>query len=344
MNLSVPQVDWNTAARVGRRLVAPGPQLSAAQAGRVVTELREVACRCLPIVCDVTGLSQQGQVPVLVVDRPTLIEANVQTAAGIWARWASPKESRPHLPVAVAAGARGAAVGALLSVIAASILGQFDPFAARPRLLLNAPSIVRVERQLQVNPSDFRTWVALHEQTHRVQFANAPWLREHLLALVGQLMSAELDGEPFWQHLFALKPAQGSDGITRARSLRVYGALSGGEAARLLDEISAVMSLLEGHADVMMDRAGPKVVPTVARIRARFDQRRGRRGVNALINQLLGMDAKLAQYRDGARFCREVLAKADLTTLNLAFGQRSGLPSLAELQHPQRWLQRMAAA
>ena len=82
----------------------------------------------------------------------------------------------------------GAEVGGLLGFLGGKVLGQFDPFHdPAGRLLLVAPNIVHVERELEADPTDFRLWVCLHEETHRVQFTAVPWMRDHLFAEIGKL-------------------------------------------------------------------------------------------------------------------------------------------------------------
>ena len=110
-----------------------------------------------------------------------------------------------------------------------------------------------------------------------------------------------------------------------------------------MDEVTAVMSLLEGHADLMMDRAGRSVIPTVSTIRARFDARRAKGGIHGLINRLLGMDAKLAQYADGASFCRHVMRRGGTGLLNRAFEGPQWLPTLTELLAPEQWCLRLTS-
>ena len=106
----------------------------------------------------------------------------------------------------------------------------------------------------------------------------------------------------------------------------------------IVDEITAVMSLLEGHADVVMDSVGPEVVPSVAQIRAKFDVRRQGQGPDRIVRRLLGLDAKMRQYRDGAAFCRHVLDEVGMAGLNRVWTSPDTLPSRAEIANPQLWV------
>ncbi|MDO5500527.1 MAG: zinc-dependent metalloprotease, partial [Propionibacteriaceae bacterium] len=224
-------------------------------------------------------------------------------------------------------------------------LGQFDIFAPEPvaphgRLLLVAPNIAHAETELGVDPKDFRLWVCLHEETHRVQFTAHPWLRGYLREQAQVVTELTDMSAPGWEDLARLVTGRTGRG---ERPVSLLDLLPDTVDVRsTLAQVTAVMSLLEGHADVVMDRVGPRVITSVARIRARFERRRdGRSGMDRLVRRVLGMDVKLAQYRDGAKFCRAVIGAAGIDGLNRAFTAREALPELAEIHEPRRWLERM---
>ncbi len=112
----------------------------------------------------------------------------------------------------------------------------------------------------------------------------------------------------------------------------------------IVDKITAVMSLLEGHADVVMDGVGPAVIPSIERIRQKFDVRRQGQGFDKIIRRLLGLDAKMRQYRDGAEFCRQVIAAVGMPGLNEVWTSPETLPSRAEIAAPAAWLARVHPA
>ena len=323
----VPYIDWEVATRVGRRLVAPGPELSARHIADVVASLRAAATEATPHVREVTRLREPEGSGVLVVDRPTWIAANTAMARTMMAG-AGVRET----PATAADEWRGAIVGAeagaAFALISTRILGQFNPFGDPQRLLLVAPNIVMVERQLGVNPADFRLWVCLHEETHRFQFGQAPWLRDHLTELLREMLA---DDGPLPQWRPGVRPTSLRDLVTTPGQRAVF------------DQISAVMSLMEGHADVMMDRVGTSVIPTLPTIRRAFEKRRDQPGWSALFQKLVGLDLKRAQYREGAAFCRFVIDRIGVEGLNQAFEAPGLLPTLVEIQDPQQWLHRMAA-
>jgi coenzyme F420 biosynthesis associated uncharacterized protein len=339
-------VDWTLAFSTAARLVRPGPTISTEGAAAAVADLRRCASRAEAYVAEVTGLlAPGGTAPVLVVDRPGWIQANLdafrEVLAPLNAKAVEKLASGSPWSAALGSRVTGLEVGALLSYLAPKVLGQFDPFYPGDpggRLLLVAPNVVEVERQLGVDARDFRLWVCLHEETHRVQFTAVPWLRAHLLGLISSLVdSADLDAGVLSQML--------GDGIRRVtealrenREISLLDLVQTPAQRETLDQVTAVMSLLEGHADVVMDSVGPDVVPSVATIRARFDVRRGGQGLDKVIRRLLGLDAKMRQYRDGAAFCRHVLGEVGMAGLNRVWTSPDTLPSKAEIANPQLWV------
>ncbi|GAB3661296.1 zinc-dependent metalloprotease [Nocardioides korecus] len=341
-------VDWDLAVRVGSRLVGEGPKVSAAEAHEAVEELRAGADRSTPLVREFTGLvATERSAPVLVVDRPGWIQANADGFATIIAPLVERLQEKKGAPgpVAEAIGSRitGVELGTMLGFLGSKVLGQFDPFHDQPgeqgRLLLVAPNIVHAERELGADPHDFRLWVCLHEETHRVQFTAVPWMTDHLRSemdsIIGSVSTdpAQLVGD------FVKKIGDLVSGRTDGSLMDLF---SSPEQKAVVDRITGVMSLLEGHADVVMDGVGPEVIPSVAEIRAKFTERR--KGVGALdrlMRRLLGLDQKMAQYRDGAIFVRHVVDKVGMDGFNAVWSEPAHLPSKTEILDPQLWVARV---
>ncbi|MFJ2868659.1 zinc-dependent metalloprotease [Kitasatospora sp. NPDC087314] len=380
-------VDWNLAVATATRLVRPGPEVSRAEAAAVVAELRRHALEAEEHVRAFTGmrsssLAAAAATPVLVVDRPGWVRANVAgfrtVVQPLVEKLQARRASSPTAGVFGAVGekATGIEVGALLAFLAGKVLGQYETFApAEPsleapdspaalfdkprlgpegpgpgRLLLVAPNIVHVERELDVDPSDFRLWVCLHEETHRTQFTAVPWLRDHIQSEV-QAFLAETDVDP-GALLDRLRDAAGSlggglpgvggrEGVPSAGLMEIVQSPAQRE---ILSRLTAVMSLLEGHADVVMDGVGPAVVPTVAEIREKFQQRRdrGANRLDLLLRRLLGMDAKLRQYQDGAVFVRGVVEQVGMEGFNRVWTSPNTLPTKEEIHDPAAWVARVA--
>lgn len=341
-------IDWDLAVRVGSRLAGDGPVVSRMEATGVVEELRAGAEKSTPLVREFTGLFAEARTaPVLVVDRPGWIRANADGFATVIAPIVAKLQEKkgPPSPMTEAIGARitGAELGVMLGFLGNKVLGQFDPFfegkGAGGRLLLVAPNIVNAERELSVDEHDFRLWVCLHEETHRVQFTAVPWMREHLQSLMGEIVGT-METDP--GRLL-------SDGLSRIGDLisgKADGSLidlvSSPEQKLIIDKVTGVMSLLEGHADVVMDGVGPEVIPTVGEIRTKFSKRRKGVGtLDKLLRRLLGLDQKMAQYRDGAVFVRRTVDAVGMDGFNAVFAEPANLPSKAEIHDPASWVRRV---
>lgn len=341
-------IDWDLAVRVGSRLAGDGPVVTRTEAASVVEELRSGAEKSTPLVREFTGLvAHERSAPVLVVDRPGWIRANADGFATIIAPIVAKLQEKKGAPspMTEAVGSRvtGAELGVMLGFLGNKVLGQFDPFHEAPgeagRLLLVAPNIVNAERELDVDEHDFRLWVCLHEETHRVQFTAVPWMREHLQALMGEIVGS-LETDP------ARLLSEGLSRIGELVSGKSDGSLidlvSTPEQKKVIDKITGVMSLLEGHADVVMDGVGPEVIPTVSEIRAKFTKRRKGVGtLDKLLRRLLGLDQKMAQYRDGAIFVRRTVDAVGMDGFNAVFAEPANLPSKEEIHDPSAWVRRV---
>jgi len=339
--MSVQMVDWDLAVTIGTRVAGEGPQVTRETADQVVTELRDDANRSTGLVREFTGLvAEERTAPVLAVDRPGWIRANADGFATVLAplvdKLSEKKGAPTGLSLAVGSRVTGAEVGLLLGFLASKVLGQFDPFfAPAGRLLLVAPNIVHVERELGCDPTDFRLWVCLHEETHRVQFTAVPWMRDHLFSEINAIADTMEPGKLLDDALGRMSEVIRGDGSL----LDVIGTP---EQKEILDRVTGVMSLLEGHADVVMDGVGPSVIPSVAEIRRKFDRRRkGVGSLDRLLRRLLGLDAKMAQYRDGARFVRGVVDKVGMQEFNAVWASPDNLPTKAEIADPSAWVGRV---
>jgi coenzyme F420 biosynthesis associated uncharacterized protein len=345
-------VDWDLAARIAARVARPGPVLGRDEAEHLVGQLRASARSAVPHVAGVTRLVPAGTPgpadDVLVVDRATWARINARGFRGLLEPVVAAAMQRRErdTPAAVAAvGSRvtGLEVGGLLGFLSSRVLGQYDAFAPDGRLMLVAPNVVAAERELDVPPDDFRLWVCLHEETHRLQFGANPWLAPHLVERIRDLVGGLL-----------LEPGQAAERFGRAlrdvpglvrgdgSGVPLIDAVQTPEQRAALAELTAAMSLLEGHADVVMDEVGPAVVPSVERIRARFTVRRAGRGaVDRLLRRLLGLEAKMRQYADGARFVRDVTGKVGVEGFNAVWTTPETLPRAQEIADPAAWVRRV---
>lgn len=352
-------VDWPSAARLAGRVVPPGSAPSRGELVDLVGELRRAADRAIAPVMEVSGLAAllhaENEMPsslaaVHVVDRAQWAVANAESMAVL----AGPvlgdsmRGEQRVLGTAVAT----AESAALLAMMSTRVLGQFDPYggvtAGRGgRLLLVAPNILEVGTAMGVVAPDFRLWVCLHELTHAAQFRAAPWLADYLKGEVTELASAMTDSEKAASRGAALVRV----GAVLRAGYRAARGLPGGSIVDAVltpdqhahvDRITAVMALVEGHADVTMDAVGPAIVPSVEHLREVFDQRRQspRRGTR-VIGRLLGLTDKMAQYRDGAIFVRAVVASVGMEGMSAAWTEPALLPTPHELKEPALWVRRV---
>jgi coenzyme F420 biosynthesis associated uncharacterized protein len=362
-------VDWKFAGNVGAQLVRPEPPASEYTRRQAVDDLAESAVAAEAPVREVSLLGSDAPVsPARIVDRKQWIHAASESM-----RVMTGGSDRPA--GAVTGRIAGAQTGAVLAFISSGILGQYDPFAPGGQersdrgiapggqersdrgnapggeqqgdLLLVYPNVIAVERQLHLNPKDFRLWVCLHEVTHRVQFTANPWLTQHMSNALAVLSAERGDdvGKVIGRLADFVKDrrrADGGDG-QNAGVIGLLRAVQSEPQQRALDELLVLGTLLEGHADYVMDAVGPAVVPSVHLIRRRFDDRRGRKHppLQRLVRALLGVDAKLSQYTRGRAFVDHVVDRVGMERFNAVWTDSGTLPRPDEIEDPQRWIDRV---
>jgi coenzyme F420 biosynthesis associated uncharacterized protein len=328
-----------------------------------VSELRDLADAVREPVRELTGLhSPEMAGQVAVVDRPGWIRANVDGFRVVLDPLVTRLAERGSVPapgsVVTAVGSRmtGMQAGLILAYLASRVLGQYELFlppdddAAAPassapagRLTLVAPNIVMVERELGVDPHDFRRWVCLHEETHRTQFTSVPWLRGYVQEqMTDFLLASDLDPAAILRRLRAAADAV-ADAVRGADDGEsLIEAIQTPRQREILDRLTCVMTLVEGHGDYVMDAVGPRVVPSVTQIRERFNARRGSAGrMERAIRRILGIDLKMKQYAQGSRFVRAVVDDAGMAVFNKVWISPQTLPTREELSAPRAWLERV---
>jgi coenzyme F420 biosynthesis associated uncharacterized protein len=334
-------VDWGFAATVGQWLARPGPPSTDYTRHQVVDNLATAAKAAEPPVRDVTGLHTNGVVPdARIVDRPGWIRAAAESMRVMTGGTDKPRG-------VISGRLTGAQTGAVLAFVASGILGQYDPFNDGGCLLLVYPNVIAVERQLRLEPSDFRLWVCLHEVTHRVQFTANPWLSGYMSQALGVLTQESSDDVTrVVGRLADFARGRGDSSPDDPHSQGILGLLRAVQSEpqrEALDQLLVLGTLLEGHADHVMDAVGPVVVPSVAAIRSRFDERRHRKQppLQRLLRALLGIDAKLSQYTRGKAFVDHVVDRVGMERFNAVWTGPATLPRPVEIEYPQRWIDRV---
>jgi coenzyme F420 biosynthesis associated uncharacterized protein len=245
---------------------------------------------------------------------------------------------------AAAATLISAEAGAITGYLSQRVLGQYEFVLVDPgapaRLLFVAPNIAQAAGRLNADAEELLTWIAFHEVTHAVQFAGVPWLRPYLAGLLSELLaSLEVKIDP--RSLLRV-PALGDvrDIVAGLRESGLVAALGPGRR-ELFERIQSVMGIVEGHAEHVMDVVGAQALPSLDALRVALDRRRRERSpLLALLERLIGLDAKLRQYEDGKRFCDAVASAAGPGALHTVFDGPQQLPSASELKDPAAWMRR----
>ncbi|WP_460543127.1 zinc-dependent metalloprotease [Glycomyces halotolerans] len=352
-NSTLPSVDWRTAASCSRAFIRGGPSMSREGAIDVVADLHRHARTATELVADHTGLTPAFEAPIDVVDRVRWSHVNIAGLRRLLAELGADDERNDPLGQAsTAAKVTGVQAGAVLAFLSTRVLGQFETFSTPTgRLLFVAPNIVEVERRLRLPAREFRLWIAVHEATHLMQFTAVPWMREYFHGLIRTFFEAAESDESTTSQLSravrrALSSSRESDEDRKPRGdedqTDVMAAVTSPEQREALSKIQALMTLVEGHAESVMDGVGQTHIEHVALLRRRFDRRRANPGaLQRFLRQLLGLDAKLRQYAAGRRFVDQIVADRGIAGFNRVWEQPQNLPSAAEIERPEAWAARV---
>jgi coenzyme F420 biosynthesis associated uncharacterized protein len=349
-------VDWAAVERLAIRRAEKAPgRLTPLELRAAEGAYREAMARVVPRLAEALGTELPGVVErAMVVDRAGWIRANVGTFKSLISRL---ENDLLDQVVPVGGGFTRATMalanrwvtsqqlGFLLGFMGTRVLGQYDlailsAEAEDGRLLFVEENIRGTAHAIGVPVAPFRTWIALHETTHAFEFEAHPWLRPYLAERLERQLS-----------LFSgSASSMGRDAIRAiGRALRGEGggehwmeALMGEEQRRLFRETQAVMSLLEGFSDYIMDEVGRGLVPDVERISARFHERRQHRtGFERAILRLTGMDLKMEQYERGEKFVRAVAEARGRSALARIWDGPESLPTAVEIGAPEAWATRV---
>ena len=352
-------ISWEVAARVAVRVGGRDPYASSYLYRSLQADFDELTAQAEELVTAATGLRPlSGPARARVTDREGWVRANIAS----FRRLLRPVLARFEERLAVGAGTpvgrvvqpvgrtvTGAQLGALLGWMSTRVIGQYDLLLMeddRPEdqdiVYYVGPNVLALEKRYAFPPREFRLWIALHEVTHRAQFTGVPWMRDHFVGLVeASVAAADPDPTRFVEALRRV--------IEMVRSGRnplddgLVALLATPEQAGVLDRVQGLMSLLEGHGDVTMDRAAGALIPSAERFSRVLRQRRQEtRGLTRVLQQAIGLEAKLRQYEAGERFIAAVEGHGGPALLDRAWEAPDRLPDLAEIRDPQRWIDRLA--
>lgn len=317
-----PHVDWSLAKKLAGRLLADLPDATRPEAHQSVGSLRVAARRGGELAVRFSGLDGEPAPRVAVTDRDGWAHGMTVMADAVIETLPMRTRSEGLRKRLVGLG-YGSLAGVAMGFVGRQLLGQYDAFSPEPTLYLIAPNIVAMQRARRLVPKDFHLWVAIHEQTHAVQFSAAPWLGEYLRERFVAIATDDLSASGALRNLTAGRGAA--------------SAVASPEGHSALDEMSAAMTLVEGHADFVSDAVGRRNVPTVAQLRKAFARDAG----PSRLAKLMPAVDKTAQYRDGLAFCRKVAGRVGRRGLARAFEAPENLPTAAEIADPAEYLRRV---
>lgn len=339
-------VDWPAARRIGARVAGGGPETGRTARARLREDFAEVVPEVEKRIAEFTGLAIEGPATrPWVMSRAEWVAQNLRGFETILDPLADRLVRRTSRG-AVAAFRRKALatqMGGLLGYLGRRVLGQYDLFLPpddRELLYFVGPNVIAIERRFGLVPHEFREWLALHEVTHRVQFAGVPWLRGHLLGMVSEYLdSIEVDPRRLLDTVRrAVREARSSEGW---RGLGFVFLMMTPQQRDIFRRMQALMSLLEGHGNYVMTSLSEGRLPTAERMRRVLRERRHSAGVNRMFQKAIGLDAKVRQYDVGERFVAEAVARSGHHGFARVWEHPDHLPTLEEIARPGAWVERV---
>jgi coenzyme F420 biosynthesis associated uncharacterized protein len=355
-------IEPRVATAIARRIAGDNSHASSDALQSLRRDLDVAVPRSEELVGEAAGIARPSPVRWSVISRAQWAEANIGSMEKMIQPLADKVGTRlDTLPFPVRLAQRtivSVEMGVLLGYISRRVLGQYDLLvpdeAATARIRRRHPTggaplyfvgvnMVETQRKLGFIPQEFALWVALHEVTHRFQFAGVPWLKDRFFGLVqSYLSSMDMDGRTLSKRITSAAKRLRSGEIPREERNPVY-LLSSDEQRVWLDQIQALMAVVEGHGNYVMDAVGAQVIPSFKRMRAAFDGRRKQASaVQRVINNVLGLEMKLRQYEVGQEFLERIVAREGGDVLAHLWADPSHLPTLQELRAPELWLTRVA--
>jgi coenzyme F420 biosynthesis associated uncharacterized protein len=337
---------WDSAVTVARRFAGKYPLEGTYHEARLARQAPMLVERATALVSAETGLEAPGNPDVAVVGRSEWVENNITSFSQLMA----PLEERLGEHRTVGRGVAGrimaAELGAVLGFLSRRVLGQYELVLPTSdggqgdTVMFVGANVLSMERRFEFRPSEFRFWVALHESAHRLQFQGVPWLRSYFLGLVEELVSASTPEPGRMARLAEEMREASAQGRPLVDEQGLFGLLASPEQRDVIGKVQALMSLLEGHGHVVMDRIGERELVSQARMSRILASRRNDPRT-AMFMRLVGLEMKMRQYELGAKFIEGVERQAGWSALDAAWLRPSNLPTLAEIEDPVSWLYRV---
>jgi coenzyme F420 biosynthesis associated uncharacterized protein len=239
-------------------------------------------------------------------------------------------------------------IGIIMGYLARNVLGQFDLSLPEPekggRLYIVETNLRRIESEMQLDPREFRQWITLHEVTHSFEFQCNDWLRDNLSNSMQEYLATidwrALSGADFFRKMREnRREIPRDDGLGAGRLISI---ISTPEQRAVLSRLQAIMSVLEGYSNHVMDRVGKELLPSYEIMKGRFDRRRESKSrAERLFERLIGINLKLQQYRIGQAFVDAVVGQEGIDFLNQVWKNAESMPTLNEVNNPSAWIERI---
>jgi coenzyme F420 biosynthesis associated uncharacterized protein len=344
-------IDPWIARTVARRLTGDDGLAGSYLLERLERDLAAAVPRAEDLVAQESGIPRPPPVRWRLIDRNVWAESNIDSLSTLispLARRVGARLDAAPIPVRLAQRTVvSAEIGALLGYVSRRVLGQYDLLVPGDgdgaMLYFVGPNMVETERRYGFVPEEFALWVALHEVTHRFQFAGVPWLKRRFFSLVERYFDlVELDARGLAKRLSEGAVRLARRAVPPEERNPIY-LLASPEQRVVVDDIQALMAVVEGHGNFVMDHVGERVIPSFHRMRVIFERRRQQTTrLQRIFNHAIGLEMKLRQYELGRDFCDGVVAQGGASALGRLWESEEGFPSLAELRRPALWLRRVA--
>lgn len=331
--------------RLTHRIAGGYPLADTYHWAALAAEMEAITDQVSLLVPEATGMFGSGQPQTMIVSRVEWVERNTSAFSHMIEPARKRIEEKAGTESSLARRVTDSELSLILSFLSRRVLGQYelvlpggDPGDVVAYVGAN---ILEMERKHHFRPYEFRFWVALHELTHRAQFQGVPWLRDYFMGLVTELVDASKPEEGRWGRVFDEIDARRTAGQPAIDERGIIGLIGSAEQNEVVDRVQALMALVEGHGHVVMDRLGAEHLKSQARMSRILKERRMDKRTAAFF-RLTGLEMKMRQYRIGEEFVLAVEREAGWDAVRLAFASPETLPTLGEVEQPERWLERVA--
>ena len=354
-----PLADWELAARVAWSVARRSSfSTSREEVAALRADVDDAVRRGDRLAREVTGLGASLEpATVRVIGRRAWIKSNLESIAWITAPVADRLLSRAGPSRAVARKALGAQLGVVFGYLSTKVLGQYEvflPHDVTPGVLtLVGPNMLEVEREFlretSVTPGDFRRGVALHEIAHRLQFEAVPWMRGHLRGLLDSYLDQTRVDPDRMREIMSRLPEILRDPSSLLDPAKLLDVILTPTQAETIKQAQALMSLLEGHGNVVMDWGAElaaeqgEPITDPAAVRTVLNRRRTG-ATDQLMRKVLGLSMKAEQYRVGETFILDLAQRHGRDTFNRVWERPDNIPRPDELDDPDAWAARVTGS